>query len=328
MGKIELAIKFGSNEIIVYRKGLGIVAKQSSYVATSKSGGKICAYGNDAKHLCNLKGSQYQLHQPIQGIDIINTKLAGALISNVINKAIFESGIITAIVAVPCALTEKKLLELKVLLHNAGIANMTFVQNSVCIRTNLNSFDDNAEVMVVDMGKYLTDISVLTKYEFNMGRNYLIGGVEMDKALATYVEDNYNVKITEEQAESIKKEIASLYDNDMYTCDFEGIDSNNGYKNITIRANEVRVAVIGVYEKIFDLIEETLESLPLPSCAEVRKNGIVFTGGVSSIIGFTEYASKRLHLPVYVVDNPKDAVILGAGKLLSINKEDYPHIKL
>ena len=72
--KVELAIKFGSNEIIVFRKGRGIVARESSYVATYKSNGKICAYGDKAKSLCSLKGSQYVLHQPIQGINIINVK--------------------------------------------------------------------------------------------------------------------------------------------------------------------------------------------------------------------------------------------------------------
>ena len=95
-----------------------------------------------------------------------------------------------------------------------------------------------------------------------------------------------------------------------------------------MRANEARVAIIGVYEKIFDLIEEVLEGLSKDTLAEVRQNGIVFTGGVSSINGLVEYASKRLNMPTMVVENPKDAIILGAGKLLSLNKGDYPYIKL
>lgn len=326
--KIELAIKFGSNEIIVYRKGLGIVARKSSYVATLKSNGKICAYGDEAKHLYEAKSSQYDLHEPVQGINIVDMKLAKALLNNIIDDAVFENGIISALVAVPCALTEKKLLELKMLLRSLGIFSVTFVQNAVCVRSNLKDMDDIAEAMVVDIGKFLTDISVLTKYEFVMGRNYLIGGAEMDNALATYIQDNFNVTISLEQAQNIKNDIASMYCNDMYTCTFSAIDENNEYKDVTMRANEARVAIIGVYEKIFDLIEEVLEVLPSDVLAEVRKNGIVFTGGVSSIQGLTEYATKRFNMPVRVMENPKDAVILGAGKLLSLNKGDYPYIKL
>jgi len=329
MTKIELAIKFGSNEIIVYRKGLGIIARQSSYLATGKGkeNGKVYAYGDDAKRLCNLKSEQYDLHQPIQGIDIVNTRLAQLLINNIIDKAIFENGTISAIVSVPCALTEKKLLELKFLIQNAGVKKITFVQNAVCVRTNLK-VDETAEVMVVDMGKFLVDVSVLTKYKFCRGRNYLIGGAEMDIALATYIKDNYGVTISNEQAEKIKDDIASMYDKDIYTYTFEGIDQNNEYKEVTIRANEARVAIIGVYDKIFDLIDEFIAELPSQTVADIKNNGIVFVGGVSSVIGLTEYASKRLNLPINVIDNPKDAVILGAGKLLSLNKEDYPQIRL
>ena len=326
--KIKLAIKFGSNEIIVLRKGLGIIARMSSYVATSKGGTKIYAYGDEAKRLCELKSSQYDLHEPIQGIDIIDTKLAKAMLNQIINEAVFEDGKIEALVAVPCALTEKKLLELKILLHSVGVAKMTFIQNSVCVRANLINIAEGAKVMVVDMGKYLTDISVLTKHEFIMGRNYLIGGAEMDVALATYIQDNYSVNITNDQAESIKDSLASMYTQDMYTTTFKGVDDNGNYVDVTMRANEARVAIIGVYEKIFDLIEEVLEGLSKDTLAEVRQNGIVFTGGVSSINGLVEYASKRLNMPTMVVENPKDAIILGAGKLLSLNKGDYPYIKL
>ena len=326
--KIELAIKFGSNEIIVYRKGRGIIARSSTYVATLKSNGKICAYGDEARHLYNIKASKYDLCQPVRGVDIIEPKLAVELLKHVINKGLTDNGLIWALVAVPCALPERNLLEIEILLKNAGVFKPMFVQNSVCVRTNLTNFADDAKVMVVDIGKYVTDISVVTKYEFLMGRNYLIGGVEMDVALQTYIEDNYSVFVDDEQTQTIKEEIASVHENDMYTTTFDAISLQDKYTQVTMRANEARVAIIGVYNKIFDLIEEVMESLPNQVLAEVKRNGIVFTGGVSSIEGLVEYAIKQLKIPVAVVENPKDAVILGAGKLLSLNKGEFPYIKL
>ncbi len=324
---MDLAIKFGSNEIIVYRKGFGIVARKSSYVATNKGGSKVCEYGDEAKYLCGLKPSQYDLHEPIKGVEIANTKLAVSLLANIINEAVVDNSKINAIVAVPCALTEKNLLELKMLLHEAGVSKVQFVQNGVCVRCNM-PLSENSKIMIVDMGKYLLDISVLSRYEFIFGRDYFIGGAEMDVALKTYIEDNYGVVISEEQTETVKEELVSMYMQDTYTTTFTGIDSSGEYKQVTMRANEARVAIIGVYNKIFDMIDQVIKSLPDKLSAEIKKNGIVFTGGVSSIEGLVEYASKRLNIPVNVIDNPKDAVILGAGKLLSLDKEDYPYIKL
>ena len=329
--KIRLAIKFGSEEIIVFRKGIGIVARQSTCVAlaSNKSVSKIYAYGESAKKLCSEKPTKYKLVQPIKGVEIIDKKLAITLINNVISRSVVDaSASIYALVAVPCAITEKKLLELKIVLHNAGIGKVEFVQNATCVRVGEVNINDNSECMIVDIGKYLTDISILSRYKFTFGRDYFIGGDEMDVAIQTYIEDNYGLKVSKTTAEHIKREIASLYENDMYTIDFEGITKESDYKTLTIRANEVRVAIIGVYDKIFDLIEEVFEALPSESLASVRKNGIVFTGGVSCVAGLTEYASKRLNVPVMSISNPQDSVILGAGKLLTLNKEDYPHIDL
>ncbi len=324
--KIELAIKFGSNEIIIGRKGLGIIAREPSYVAINRNTKKVCAYGAEAKRLQQLKPLQYELFEPIQGIEVKDSKLASKLVEYILNNAVMENGKIVALVAVPCALTEKKLLELKLILNHAGVSTVTFVQNSVCVRINLPNETDN--IMVVDMGKYLLDISVSSKHEFVMGRNYLIGGAEMDEALVTYIKDNFEVAISKELSEEIKNDIASLHDNDMYTCTFKGINEANEYVDVTMRAGEARVAIVGIYDKMFDLIEESLDSLHSNLLAEVKSKGIVFTGGVSSINGMVEYATKRLELPVYVVDNPKDAVILGAIKLLNLNKKEYPHINL
>lgn len=327
---ISLAIKFGSNEIIVYRKGMGIVAREAGYVSISRinRSRKIYAYGEDAIKLCSQKHTEYKLFQVIKGIEIKDKAFAKLLVERALKKCIFESGLIEALVAVPCALPEKKLLELKLILNSAGVNKVTFVQNAVGIRFDNLKVPDTAHCMIVDMGKYLMDVSVLTKYQFCAGRNYLIGGAEMDVALATYVQDNYNVIITEQQAEIIKNEAGSLYNNDAYTINFEGLTEQDSYKQVLLRANEIRVAIVGVCDRMFDLIEETLATLTPEVLAEVRKYGITFTGGVSSVPGLVEYASKRFNMPVMVADNPKDEVVLGVGKLLTLDKSEFPYITL
>ena len=41
MFKIDLAIKFGSNEISIYQKSFGIVSKQPAYLAVDETGRTI-----------------------------------------------------------------------------------------------------------------------------------------------------------------------------------------------------------------------------------------------------------------------------------------------
>ena len=327
---INLAIKFGSNEIIVFRKGMGIVAREKTFVAMSKinRSRKIYAYGDDAVKLCLQKHTEYKLFQPIKGVEILDKTFTKILIERVLKKCVFESGSIYALVAVPCALSEKKLLELKLLLNEAGINKINFVQNAVGVRMSNTKLPENAHCMIVDMGKYLMDVSVLTKHQFCTGRNYLIGGAEMDVALATYIQDNYDLFVTEQQAEQIKNEAGSLYNNDMYTINFEGLTESDTYKEITLKANEIRIAIVGVYDKMFDLIEESIDSLEPDVLAEVCKYGIIFTGGVSCIPGLVEYAKKRFDFPIMVEDNPEDAVVLGIGRLLTLKLGEFQYIQL
>lgn len=324
MSNIDLAIKFGSNEIIIYRKGFGIIAKEPAYLAVIENGKsfKVKATGKEAERLFLSKASNVTVYQPIEKSEIINEKMATILLSEIIDRVITDKMFLSrvnALVAVPCALNERQLLLLKKVLQQSGISKMTFVQNSVCARANLE-IEPHAHVMVVDIGKYITDISVLNDYDFNFGRMYFIGGEKMDSSITTFIMDNHGLEVSDMTSEAVKNEVASLYDRDMYKTSYIGIDANNRFTKREITANEVRVAITNVYDQIFDLIQDVMTSIPKEIAAEIYNNGIMFVGGASRIAGLYEYAKKKLEMTILMPDDPMDAVILGAGKLLS--KED------
>ena len=325
MFNIDLAIKFGSNEIIVYRKGLGIIAKEPAFLAVVENGKKfkVKATGKRAEKMFLSKSSNVTVYQPIKNSEIVNEEMAVVLISEILKNIIRDRFLLTnlsALVAVPCALNERQLKLLRKVLHESGINKVSFVQNSVCVRANLD-LDSHSYIMVVDIGKYITDISVLNEYNFNFGRMYFIGGQDMDKSITTFIADNHGLEVSDLTSEAAKNEVASLYDRDMYKTEYIGIGENNKFVRDNISANEIRLAIINIYDEIFKLIEDVMQRLPKEISADVYNNGVVFVGGASSIPGLYEYAKKKLDLPVSVPDEPMDSVILGAGKLISSNKE-------
>ena len=223
---------------------------------------------------------------------------------------------LSALVAVPCALNPDQLKVLEKVLHESGVDKVTFVQNSVCARANLD-IDSHSHIMVVDIGKYITDISVLNDYDFVKGRMYFLGGSDMDKSITTFIADNHDLEVSDLTSEAAKNEIASLYDRDLYRAEYIGIDDNNKFIKRDISASEVKVAVVNLYDQILNFAVQMIESLPKEIAADIYSNGIFFVGGASSISGLYEYASKKLDMPVIVSEEPKDEVIKGAGKLLS-----------
>ena len=325
MFNIDLAIKFGSNQIIIYRKGLGIIAKEPAFLAVVENGKKfkVKATGKQAEKMFLSKSSNVTIYQPIKNSEIVNEEMAVVLISEILKNIIRDKFLLTnlsALVAVPCALNERQLKLLKKVLHESGINKVTFVQNSVCVRTNMD-IDPHSYIMVVDIGKYITDISVLNEYNFNFGRMYFIGGQDMDKSITTFIADNHGLEVSDLTSEAAKNEVASLYNRDLYKTEYIGIDENNKFVRNNISANEVRLAIVNIYDEIFKLIEDVMQRLPKEISADVYNNGVVFVGGASSISGLYEYAKKKLDLPISVPDEPMDSVILGAGKLISSNKE-------
>lgn len=324
MMKVNLAIKFGSNEIIIYRKGFGIIAKEPAYLAVEEDGKKlkVKATGKQAEKLFHSKSSSVDVYQPIVKSEIVNEKMAIILMTEILKNIIadkFTLSHLSALVAVPCALNYQQLNTLEKVLHASGVNKVQFVQNSVCARANLD-IDSHTHLMVVDIGKYITDISVLNDYDFVQGRMYFLGGIDMDKSITTFISDNHGLEVSDLTSEAAKNEIASLYDRDSYRTDYIGIDENNKFIRNSISASEVKVAVVNFYDKILGYALEMINSLPKEISQDIYNNGVMFVGGASCISGLYEYAKKKLELPIIVQEQPMDSVILGAGKLISTDK--------
>lgn len=324
MMNVDLAIKFGSNEIIIYRKGFGIIAKEPAYLAVVEDGNKlkVKATGKQAEKLFLSKSSNVDVYQPIVKSEIVNEKMATILMSEILKNIITDKFMLkrlSALVAVPCALNPDQLKVLEKVLHESGVTKVTFVQNSVCARANLD-IDSHSHIMIVDIGKYITDISVLNDYDFVKGRMYFLGGADMDKSITTFIADNHGLEVSDLTSEAAKNEIASLYDRDLYRAEYIGIDDNNRFIKRDISASEVKVAVANIYDQILKFALEMINSLPKEIAADIYNNGIMFVGGASCISGLYEYAKKKLELPIIIQEQPMDSVILGAGKLLSSEK--------
>lgn len=330
MFNIDLAIKFGSCEISIYKKGLGIIAKEPAFVAVSEIGGKkkVKAKGKNAEKLFHSSGD-ITIYQPIENSEIIDDKVAKLLFEEILKNAKTDKFSLTgikALVAVPCGLTEKELLVIKRVLQESGLSHVQFVQNGVAAREILD-LDPTSRIMVVDIGKTVTDISVMNEFSFDFGRSYYIGGADMDKSITTFIMDNHDLEVSDLSSEAIKNEVASLYEKDSYKTTYVGIDENDKFAKKDITANEVRLAITNVYDKILKVVQDCLKSLPKDILQDVYQNGIMFVGGGSCASGLYEYAKKKLDMPIIVPNDPMDAVLLGAGKLLS-KKNNHLKINL
>lgn len=329
MTNLDLAIKFGGNEVVIFRKGYGVVAKCLTYIAVveNRKSFKVKAIGEQAFKMQN--DNNVKVYQPIINSEVVDKKMAVALINELLSSILAEKfmlGKIRALVAVPSCVNYEQLINIEKVLNMCGVNKVEFVQNAVGVYSNLN-IDSHEHIMVVDIGKHLTDIGVLNEYNFCFGRTYFLGGEECNKSIKTFISDNHNLNVDDIECENIKREIASLYENDKNKVDFVGQDDADKFVKDQIIADEVRLAITNVYEAIIKFVKDVVAMMPTDVAKEIYNNGVVFVGGGSSIPGLYEFAKKRLDFPVIVPESSQDATIIGVGKLLSGNR-DFLKIKV
>jgi rod shape-determining protein MreB len=118
----------------------------------------------------------------------------------------------------------------------------------------------------------------------------------------------------------LEKEIPIL-ENDKREIEIIGSDEITGKpKQVTITSEDIRPILINFMQTILVAIETSINISPPEVSSDIAKNGMFLSGGLSSICGIQKYLSKKLNIPVKVVQDNENAVILSAGKLLSDRK--------
>jgi rod shape-determining protein MreB len=85
---------------------------------------------------------------------------------------------------------------------------------------------------------------------------------------------------------------------------------------IKIRSEEIREALREPVNAIVVAVKRALEQTPPELAADIVDAGIVMTGGGSMLKGLDALLREETNLPIVVADNPRECIVLGAGKVL------------
>ncbi len=171
--------------------------------------------------------------------------------------------------------------------------------------------------MMVNLGASGTEISVISEGKIIVGRLLKVGGRKMDEEIATMVYRQFHLNIGSKTAEQLKNHLASVQEVPKKEMEVYGIHTVSGLpKKAVIPALSVSVAIIETLEEIVDGIRATLERTPPQLLADIKKNGIYLTGGVSLLPHIAEYFRKELDVPVYNVADPVFSTLHGLVQIM------------
>lgn len=321
----DIAIDLGTAGIKVAVKGEGIVYNEPSVVAINKKTKQVLAVGIEARKMIGRTPAAITAVRPLKDGVISDFDSTEAMMRYFINKVSSEYATSfkiprpRVVVGIPSTVTEVECRAVVDAAKSAGARKVYIIEEPVAAAIGSNlEIEDAKGSMIVDIGGGTTDIAVISLGGIVVDNTIKIAGDEMDQEIVNYARHKYNILIGEKMAEDIKIQIGSAYDlKQEKKVPLKGRDLISGLpKNIDISSIEVREALHKVLNKIADAIKQALEKTPPEILSDLLENGVVLAGGGAMLYGIDKFFAEKLKLPVRVSEEPVNACVRGAEKLL------------
>lgn len=320
MRKFKYAIEMGGAYTSIYVNGEGLALKEPTLIAAEPAleGYKVIAMGNDAKKLIGKTKENVEIFTPVPYLDQSNYHYSAILLKYFLSKVDFRPGE-NAIFIIPCGLNQKEKDNVLNVCSGASIGCVELIPAPLCACVGAGRNIDNSKVnMVVDIGGTGTEIAVVNMSNILKGATLGIGGKSIDASIVNFLAYSQNLVIGISTAETLKKEVGSLYLNDTLNMEITGVDTHTkSPKTTVILSTELGQAIEPFYSEIVRAVDATINTLPPEVVADIINNKILIVGGGANLQGLDKYLKKNLKYPVEIYNDVENATILGAGKLIA-----------
>jgi rod shape-determining protein MreB len=172
--------------------------------------------------------------------------------------------------------------------------------------------------MVVDFGGGKTCVTTLSMGGI-VACHWSKGGSQaLDEALAAYVEQRYQVRVSLFEAERAKIAIGSVYPFERpRALELFGIQMRSGSPHrVSLDDSEVRDVLADACEPLVQALQSGFRAVPPELASDILREGIVLAGGGALLPGLPEFLEERTGLRFRLARDPINAVMRGALSLL------------
>lgn len=315
----DIGIDLGTDSILVYVKGKGVVLKEPSVVAFDRDTNRIKAIGEEARLMLGRTPRNIVAVRPLrQGVIsdyTVTEKMLKYFIQKAVGKQRFRKPLIS--ICVPSQVTEVERKAVEDAAFQAGARDVKIIEEPIAAA--IGAGIDIARPcgnMIVDIGGGTSDIAVISLGGTVVSASIKIAGDDFDDAIVRYMRKKHNLLIGERTAEDIKIRIGSAYPRpESVTVDVRGRNLVTGLpKTITVTSEETEEALKDTTSQIVEAVHSVLEKTPPELAADIADRGIVLTGGGSLLYGLEELIESKTGITTMTAEDPMTAVAIGTGR--------------
>ncbi|MBL8067855.1 MAG: rod shape-determining protein [Armatimonadetes bacterium] len=317
----QIGIDLGTANLLVFRRGKGIVLNEPTVVAINSKTKRVLAVGNDAREMLGRTPGNITAIRPMRDGVIAEYTVTEKMLEYIRKKTVPGPGFVkpVALICVPSGVTNVERRAVLKAAQAAGFSRASTIEEpmAAAIGAGLPIAQPGGN-MVVDIGGGTTDIAVISLGGIVRSASLRVGGNKMDEAIIRHIRNVYNLGIGEPTAEELKIRIGSAFPMDPeLQMEVRGRDMVAGLpKTVEVSSVEIREALSEPVRAIAEKLCQVLEETPPELSSDVIERGIVLTGGGALLRGLSTLLEKMTQIPVRVADNALDCVAIGTGRAL------------
>ncbi|MCW1892028.1 MAG: rod shape-determining protein [Candidatus Uhrbacteria bacterium] len=319
----DLGIDLGTANTLIHAKGQGVVVNEPSVVSINQRNGQIIAVGHEAKAMIGKTPPNVLVSRPLQRGIIADFEVTEKMLRYFFEKIHRETTAFLprprVVVGVPLDVTEVERKAVGDAVLSAGAREVHILEEPMAAAIGAGlPISDPVGNMIVDIGGGTTEIAVISLNGVVTAKSITIAGDELNRNIAQYARDVFNLLLGERVAEDIKIEVGSAAPvGNRMEASMRGRDLLSGLpREITVNDDQIREAMSRSIRAIVDHVKSILEITPPELVADIYRRGIVLTGGSALLRGLDQAIAQGTGLPVRITDDPLMSVVRGTGLVL------------
>ena len=318
----EIAIDLGTaNTLIIHNDK--VVVNSPSIVAMDRTNNKIIAIGEEASMMQGKTHENIRTIRPLKDGVIADFNASEQMINKLIKsipslKKRFFTPSLRMVICIPSGITEVEMRAVKESAERVNGKEVYLIHEpmAAAIGIGIDIVQPKGN-MIVDIGGGTTEIAVIALSGIVCDKSVKIAGDVFSNDIINYMRSKHNLYVGDRTAEKIKILVGAVIE------DLEDAPEEMSVQGRDLLTGKPKQAIISHVEiakaldksviRIEDAIMEALSQTPPELAADIYNTGIYLAGGGALLRGLDKRLSRRTDLPVYIAEDPLQAVVRGTG---------------
>lgn len=298
---------------------------EPSVIALNSRTNEVLAMGRDAWKMIGRTPSYIVAVRPLRKGAITDFEVTQEMIRLLLKRVgVNRFNRPRVVICVPSAITAVEKRAVTEAARKAGATEAQLIEQPMAAAIGAGlPINEPMANMVVDIGGGTSETALISLGGVVALQAVRVGSFDIDAAVITHIRREYGIAIGEQTAEEIKILIGSAHPTpDEVRAEVRGRELMSGLpKTVILSAAEVRSAIAEPVNAMVDSVLSCVAEAPPELAQDLIEHGIHLVGGGSLLKGLDLRLHKETEVPVRLVRQPLESVVLGAGRVVESYEE-------